>query len=106
LSQKYSGLAFPLLYAVSFGLGFGSRPSMDAATASDIFRGRYFGILFGVIASGLGIGNLMGPTIGGIVHDLTGSYTAAFLFCLVAVIVATGCIWLAAPRRGRERALT
>jgi MFS family permease len=100
-----TGLGLPLLYAVFFGLGFGTRPSMDSATAADIFKGRYFGLIFGVLQLALGIGLFGGPILGGFIYDRSGSYTAAVVFCMVAVVVATACIWIAAPRRGREQGL-
>jgi len=100
-----TGLALPLCYAVFFGLGFGTRPSMDSATAADIFKGRYFGLIYGVLQLALGIGLFCGPILGGFIYDRSGSYTAAIVFCMIAVVVATVCIWAAAPRRGREESL-
>ena len=100
-----TGLGLPFCYAVFFGLGFGTRPSMDSATAADIFKGRYFGLIFGVLQLALGIGLFGGPILGGFVYDRSGSYTAAIVFCMVAVVVATVCIWAAAPRHGREPSL-
>jgi sugar phosphate permease len=98
-------LGLPLFYAVFFGLGFGTRPSMDSATAADIFKGRYFGLIYGALQLALGIGLFGGPILGGFIYDMSGSYTAAIVFCMVAVVVATVCIWSAAPRRGREESL-
>jgi MFS family permease len=100
-----TGIGMPLLYAVFFGLGFGTRPSMDSATAADIFKGRFFGLIYGVLQLALGIGLFGGPVLGGFIYDRSGSYTAAVVFCMIAVAVATVCIWVAAPRRGPERAL-
>jgi MFS family permease len=100
-----TGLSLPLLYAVFFGLGFGTRPSMDSATAADIFKGRYFGLIFGLLQIALGIGLFGGPILGGLIYDRSGSYFSAVVFCMIAVVVATGCIWAAAPRRGREQIL-
>ena len=100
-----TGMIVPMFYAVFFGLGFGTRPSMDSASAADIFKGRYFGLIYGVLQLGLGIGLFGGPLLGGIIYDSTGSYSAAVVFCMIAVVVATVCIWAAAPRRGKEEAL-
>jgi OFA family oxalate/formate antiporter-like MFS transporter len=91
-----------VIYAGTFGFGFGSRPSMDAATVSDIFGGKRFGFIFGTLSTALGLGMLGGPVLAGAVYDVTGSYDGALVFCMFAVCVATGCIWLAAPRKGRE----
>ena len=95
----------PLFFAVFFGLGFGTRPAMDSAAAADIFKGRHFGLIYGILQLGLGIGLFCGPILGGFIYDRSGSYNAAVVFCMAAVVVATLCIWAAAPRRGKEAAL-
>jgi MFS family permease len=99
------GIGVPLFYAVFFGLGFGTRPSMDSSTATDIFKGRYFELIYGVLQLALGIGLFGGPILGGFIYDRSGSYSPAIVFCMIAVVAATVCIWAAAPRRGREEAL-
>lgn len=91
-----------IAYALLFGFGFGTRPSMDAATAADIFRGPGFGLVYGALSTALGLGSLAAPVIAGAIHDATRSYDAAILFCVAAVTVATAAIWIAAPRRGLE----
>jgi len=98
-------LILPLFFAFFFGLGFGTRPAMDSATAADIFKGRHFGLIYGILQLGLGIGLFCGPVLGGFIYDRSGTYTVAVVFCMVAVVMATGCIWAAAPRRGNEEAL-
>jgi len=98
-------LGLPLLYALFFGLGFGTRPSMDTATVADIFKGRYFGLIYGILQLALGIGLFGGPILGGFIYDRSGSYSAAIVFCIFAVVVATICIWAVAPRHGREEGL-
>jgi len=98
-------LTLPLFFAVFFGLGFGTRPAMDSATAADIFKGRHFGLIYGILQLGLGIGLFCGPILGGFIYDRRGTYTAAVVFCMAAVAVATVCIWVGAPRRGKETAL-
>jgi MFS family permease len=102
LVRTGSSILLPILYALSFGLGFGSRPSMDAASAADLFTGRHFGFIYGILNTGLGIGQLFGPVLSGFIFDVTGSYTVAILFCICGVSIATVCIWLAAPRHGNE----
>jgi len=102
LAMPDRGTGMAILYAVLFGFGFGSRPPMDAATASDVFGGAGFGPVFGTLATALGLGQLAGPIIAGAIFDASGSYDAAIAFSIAVAIAATCCIWLAAPRRGRE----
>jgi MFS family permease len=91
---------YPVFYAIAFGFGFGTRPSMDAATAADIFGRKRFGLVLGTLSTALGIGSLTGPLVGGFIHDATASYQGALLFSAVCVSAATVFIWLAAPRHG------
>lgn len=102
LVEAGSSVLLPVFFGLSFGLGFGTRPSMDAATAADLFAGRHFGLIFGLLSTGLGVGSLFGPVLSGWIFDTTGSYTGAVIFCICGVLVATACIWLAGPRRGNE----
>jgi MFS transporter, OFA family, oxalate/formate antiporter len=95
-----SNLIAPVAYALLYGFGMGTRPSMDAATASDLFKNHRFGLVLGTLATALGIGQLAGPVIGGAVFDITGSYFGVIIFCMITAVVATLAIWLTAPRKG------
>ena len=100
LLMRDGDVTTPVVYALTFGFGMGTRPSMDAATAADLFKDHRFGLVFGTFSTALGIGQFIGPVLAGFVFDTTGSYQGAIIFCMIAAVVATGCIWLVAPRRG------
>lgn len=68
------------------GLSFGARGPMVGATAARIFQGRRFGMIFGTIMVGSGLGVSSGTLIGAKLHDMTGGYTAVFLFAAFCVI--------------------
>jgi MFS family permease len=87
-------------YALLFGLGFGARGPIITAIASQLFQGRRFGVIYGILSVGNGIGGAIGPWFGGAIHDVTGSYRIAFLTCIVFCALGSGCFWLASPRRG------
>jgi MFS family permease len=94
-----STLAWPLyLYAVFFGLGFGARGPIISAIAADLFPGKAFGTIFGLISIGHGVGGALGPWFGGYVYDRVGSYALAFELALVALCGVIGCFWLATRR--------
>lgn len=82
-----------VLYAVLFGLGFGARGPIITAMASDLFGGRRFGLIYGALNLANGVGAAVGPWFAGLVHDLTGSYRAAFLAAVGCSAVAAGCFW-------------
>ncbi len=81
-------------YALLFGLGFGARGPIITAMAAELFAGRRFGAIYGVMNLGNGLGGAIGPWFGGVVHDLTGSYRLAFLTAVGFCGVATVCFWL------------
>lgn len=85
-------------YALLFGLGFGARGPIITAMAAELFAGRRFGAIYGVMNLASGCGGAMGPWFGGFVHDLTGSYRGAFLAALGFCGVAVACFWIARTR--------
>jgi MFS family permease len=86
-------------YAFFFGLGFGARGPIITAMASQLFAGRRFGVIYGFLSVGNGIGGGIAPWFGGFVHDLTGSYRAAFLIAIGFCALGAACFWLARPPR-------
>ncbi|HEY82734.1 MAG TPA: MFS transporter [Dehalococcoidia bacterium] len=86
-------------YAIGFGLGAGLLSPTLFAGAADIFYGRHFGAISGLILTGFGIGGIIGPWLGGHIYDISGSYLGAFVFSMVCFAVAGLAFWIAAPRR-------
>ncbi|MGH7356105.1 MAG: MFS transporter [Candidatus Rokuibacteriota bacterium] len=86
-------------YALFFGLGFGARGPIITAMASQLFPGRRFGAIYGILSVGNGIGGGVAPWFGGVVHDVTGSYRVAFLVAVGFCALGTACFWLARPPR-------
>ena len=80
-------------FVLLVGLSFGARGPLVGATAARIFHGPRFGMIFGtmMVGSGLGVGS--GTFIGAILHDLTGGYTAVFLFSGVCVLLGAMPFW-------------
>ncbi|HJZ21210.1 MAG TPA: MFS transporter, partial [Bradyrhizobium sp.] len=69
-----------LVYVMVFAqgaLGYGLTSIMGAIVA-EIFQGRHYGSIFGCIMVAALAGGAVGPWITGILHDLSGNYTAAF----------------------------
>jgi MFS family permease len=88
-------------YAVLFGLGFGARGPIITAIASQLFQGRRFGVIYGILSIGNGIGGGVAPWFGGAIHDLTGSYRVAVLNAVGFCAMGAACFWLARPPRRR-----
>lgn len=90
-----------LLYAyiVPFGLTLGARGPIVAALAADVYRGRVYGSVLGLITFSNRIGSAVGPWLGGVIYDLTGSYRYAFAVAIAAI----SALALAAAGRGVGR---
>jgi len=91
----------PLLlyvYATCFGYGTGLfSPTLVAGTA-DIFHGRHFGGIAALLLTGMGVAAFIGPWLGGYIYDISGSYSSAFILCMVCFGLACIAVWIAAPR--------
>src|SRR5262249_33075364 len=85
-------------YALLFGLGFGARGPIITALATDFFGGRRFGVIYGALSVGNGLGGAIGPWFGGVVYDLLGSYRVVFLTSMLFCAAGSACFWLAGRR--------
>jgi MFS family permease len=86
------------IYALFFGLGYGARGPIISAIAADLFAGKHFGTIFGLMSIGHGIGGALGPWLGGVAYDHFGHYTPAFVLALCALCGAVACFWIATRR--------
>jgi MFS family permease len=82
------------------GLGYGMAAVFGAIPA-EIFEGKRFGTIYGMISLAGGLGAGAGPWLTGLVYDATGSYDGAFWLMLVAAAVSAGSVWMASPRKVR-----
>jgi MFS family permease len=88
-------------YVLPFGLTLGARGPIVAALTADVYRGRSYGAVLGLITFGNRLGSAIGPWLGGVIHDLTGSYRAAFAASIAALCLAATAFWAAG--RGGSR---
>jgi len=87
------------LYAIFFGWGAGLVAPLIFAGAADLFYGRHYGAISGLILTGFGIGGVIGPWLGGYIYDISGSYTPAIILSMACFGVAGIAYWIAAPRK-------
>jgi len=88
------------IYSLCFGLGGGLFTPTIYAGSADIFYGRHFGAVSGLLLTGMGVGAVFGPWLGGYIYDVTGSYRPAFVLCIVCIALSCMIFWMAAPRKG------
>lgn len=89
------------LYVLLFGGSMGSRGPMISTLATLRYRGAHFGRIYGLITIGSGVGGFLGAWIGGVLHDLTGNYTAVLVLSVTALVVAAASLGSEAGARER-----
>ena len=86
------------LFPPFIAVGFSSRQSLYPTIAADLFHGKSFGAIIGAISLFIGAGAGIGPWLGGVIYDWTGSYREAFWVAQAAAFVSVIFIWLAGTR--------
>jgi len=87
------------LYATLFGFGMGMMPPILFASVADLFHGKSYGAIQGMVALGFSVGGAISPWLAGHIHDLTGSYYLTLFILLGALMLCGLLVWLAAPRK-------
>jgi len=72
------------------------------ATAADLFRGRIFGLIYGIVEGTMGFGGSIGAWVAGFIFDQTKSYRLAFFLVIVVCFLSCIFIWIAAPSKARK----
>jgi len=96
------GVAEYMVLAAGVGFAFGTLFAVSAPLVSDCFGLENFGVIFGFIFTAYGfIAGAIGPTLSGVLLDLTrGDFTLVFSY-LGALCLASGIlIRLVRPRSG------
>jgi MFS family permease len=99
LIKDTSNVWLPWLTVAGAGVGVGLAGPVFFATVADIFQGRHFGSIQGVITLGFAIGGAISPWAAGYLHDRTGSYFTTYLVVAGAFVASAALLWFAAPRR-------
>lgn len=74
-------------FAVIFGTLYGGFAPLMPALLADIFGVRHLGGILGVNYSAAGLGVLGGPTLAGLIFDMTGGYGPAIAFAVVSLLL-------------------
>jgi OFA family oxalate/formate antiporter-like MFS transporter len=88
------------LFALIFGFGYGSLAPVAPYLISDRFGQQILGVAYGLlIFFATGIGGAIGPLLGGIIFDRTGSYVTGWFVNMIVLLLATFLILLLKPTR-------
>ncbi len=75
------------LFAIIFGLSWGSVGVSIITLPVEHFGRRNIGVIMGTLEAGFSVGSAIGATLGGFVFDVTGSYAPAFAISAAVMLV-------------------
>jgi len=82
-----------VLFVPVFGLCMGVRGPIISAVCTRSFSGPRVATIYGTIYAMNALGAAFGSLLGGVLHDLTGSYLAGFAFSFVCIGIALSAFW-------------
>jgi len=86
-------------FAITMGITWLGTVPLTNGMVAQIFGVKYLSTLFSIAFLGHQIGSFLGAWYGGLMFDLTGSYTTVWIFCVVLSVVAAA---LCAPIDERD----
>jgi len=90
------------LFALLFGAGWGATAPMYMSIAADLYKGKDFGLIYGMLEGVIGVGAALGAWLAGYIFDCTQSYFWAFILTIGSNILSVILVWVAAPRKVRR----
>jgi len=85
------------LFAAIFGFAYGGAISLQSPTVAELFGLSSHGVILGVTAFGMSLGEAISPLLAGKIFDVAGSYDPAFLICATLSIIAIALAMLLRP---------
>ena len=98
-STGQKALVYP--FFIFFGMGWGVTAPLFMSIAADLFKGKVFGLIYGIVEGGIGVAGAFGAWVAGFIFDKTQSYRWAFILSIVVVLCSGVLAWVAAPRKVR-----
>jgi MFS family permease len=97
LAGTVFSLTLVYLFTFFYGIGQGMALPSLMISVSDLFQGKHFGSILGVIFIGGYFGGAIGAWLSGRLFDLTGAYQVHFIVCGLAMLISVALIWKARP---------
>jgi sugar phosphate permease len=93
------------LFAVIFGIGYSSMAPLMPYLTADRFGRQVLGSAYGMLIFFVaGVGGSIGPVVGGVIYDRTGSYANAWLLSLIVLMAISLLILTLKPAKAKEAA--
>jgi MFS family permease len=94
-----SSLAVAVAGNAIYGFGIGATIAIRSAAFSDVFGGRNFGAIFGIIAIAYPTGGILVMNAGGLAYDAIGNYWPVYAIAIVSTLAWTTALLVAGPKR-------
>ncbi|MBN1855918.1 MAG: MFS transporter [Dehalococcoidia bacterium] len=98
-SPAQHALAFSCMFVA--GAGMGAAITTFLATVADLFQGKNYGTIQGIMTVGFSMGGAFSPWLAGYLHDITGSYFVAIIVVVSALVLDAILVAVIAPRKLR-----
>ena len=105
LFQYIPSRALLYLFAGFYGPGWGVTTPIIMSVAGDIYKGKRFGLIYGIVEGVIGLGGAAGAWVAGLIFDRTNSYLWAFVLVILLNLISVLLVWLSAPRKFRRPCL-
>src|SRR5207244_1394303 len=101
-AQTSPGVWRVVAFVMLMGLGYGGSSVIYSTAAADLFQGRHFGKILGLMEIGFGLGASLGSAMAGVTFDHFQTYRPAFSLTIGLILASIVGIWIAAPRTARR----
>ena len=79
-------------------IGYGLA-SVFGAVPAELFSGKRYGVIFGIIGACSSTGAAIGPWVTGVLFDIAGNYETAFILAMILCGISIAAMWIASPRK-------
>ena len=95
----YTTIPVLMIGSAVAGIAYGAVFSLFPTTTAEFFGMKNLGVNYGMIFTGWGIAGVVGPILGGMVADKTGSYSYGYIVAGIFLVIATAMVsFLKAPK--------
>lgn len=85
----YTSIPVLIIGSAIAGISYGAVFSLFPTTTAEYFGMKNLGVNYGMIFTGWGVAGVVGPMLGGMVADKTGSYSNGYMVAGVFLVIAT-----------------
>lgn len=86
--SKFESISTLAVGVAIAGICYGAAFSVFPATISDLYGTKHFGVNYGLIFTGWGVGGVIGPMTAAVIFDATEAYSISYLVASILLIIS------------------